>query len=135
MAKISKTDLIGLTNTEIKKVLTSENISDAPMVIREYVEEGKETYTMGNRINRVEKLLMEIIVDRFIKGELDLVDIGIIKAKERYKTLSEIETIVGRVKTKHRTILQILQFTEKEMNVALKDAKLNEDTSIHRRRA
>jgi hypothetical protein len=135
MAKISKADLIGLTNSEIKLCFTTEDISKMPKAIREYVEEGKETYTMGNRINRIENLMMQIIVDRFIKGELDSVDIGIIKAKERYKTLSEIESLVGRIRTKHKTILRVLQFTETEMNVALKNANLNEDTSIHRRRS
>jgi len=71
MATISKQDLIHLSNSEIKLCFTTEDINKFPSPVKEFVEGGKDTFTMSNRINRVEKLLMNIIVDRFLNGQLD----------------------------------------------------------------
>jgi len=71
MAKITKQDLEGLTSNEIKSFYTSENTTVFHISpIKEYLEEGKEIYELGNRINRVERLLNIIIVERFINNTL-----------------------------------------------------------------
>ncbi len=70
MAKIKKENLEILTSEQIRLSLISEDISILPSPIKEYVLEGTDRYEMGVRLNRVEKLLMLIITDRFIKGTL-----------------------------------------------------------------
>jgi hypothetical protein len=70
MAKIKKEDLEILTSEQIRLSLISEDISILPSPIKEYVLEGKDRYEIGTRLNRVEKLLMLIITDRFVKGIL-----------------------------------------------------------------
>jgi len=71
MAKITKKDLEGLTSDEIKSFYTSENTTVFHISpIKEYLVEGKDIYELGNRINRVERLLNIIIVERFINNTL-----------------------------------------------------------------
>lgn len=71
MAKIKKEDLINLSSEDIKQFYLAENYKDIQNpVIKQYVFEGKDDYTLGNRINRVEKILNLIIVERFINDEL-----------------------------------------------------------------
>jgi hypothetical protein len=71
MAQISKKDLEFLTSEEIKSFYKTENQTQFNISpIMEYIENGKDNYTMGNRINRVEKILNLIVVERFVNGTL-----------------------------------------------------------------
>lgn len=70
MARIKKEDLKFLTSEQIKDFYTRENISEIISPIKEYVEGGKDDYTMGSRLNRVENMLNLIVVERFINGTL-----------------------------------------------------------------
>jgi len=70
MAQISKKDLVGLSSAQIKSFYTSEDTTKLPSPIKEYVHKGKDRYDMGNRINRVEKILNLIVVERFVKNTL-----------------------------------------------------------------
>lgn len=71
MAQISKNDLEFLTSEQIKMFYKSENTTQFNVSpIKEYFESGKDNYTLANRINRVEKLLNLIVVERFIDGSL-----------------------------------------------------------------
>lgn len=70
MAKIKKEDLEHLSSDEIRKCFTEEDRTKLPSPIKEYIEEGKESYTMAERSNRVEKLLSSIIINRFINNTL-----------------------------------------------------------------
>jgi len=71
MAQITKEKLAHLTNDEIKSFFITENIEDYHVQpIRKFVEGGRDMRMMGNRINRVEKILGLIIVDRFINGQI-----------------------------------------------------------------
>lgn len=92
MAKISKQDLVHLSNSEIKLCFTTEDNTKLPSPVKEFVEGGKDTFTMGNRINRVESLMINIIVDRFINGQLSSFDEERIKLKAKYNVLSELES-------------------------------------------
>jgi len=92
MAKISKQDLIHLSNSEIKLCFTTEDRNKFPSPVKEFVDGGKDTFTMGNRINRVEKLMMNIIIDRFLNGQLSSLDEETIKLKAKYNLLSELES-------------------------------------------
>lgn len=101
MAKISKKDLIHLSNSQIKLCFTTEDRSKLPSPVKEFVEGGKDTFSMGNRINRVENLMTNIIVDRFIKGQLSSLDEETIKLKAKYNILSELESEFPKG-TKHK---------------------------------
>lgn len=70
MAEISKKDLEFLSSKEIKEYYRKENVDDLPSPIKEYVEKGRDSFTMGPRLNRVEKLLNIIIVERFLNDKL-----------------------------------------------------------------
>jgi hypothetical protein len=71
MAQITKEKLNHLTSDEIKQFYLCENISDYKVnPINKYVLDGKDSYEMGSRINRVERILNLIIVERFINGNL-----------------------------------------------------------------
>lgn len=70
MAKIKKEDLEHLTSEQIRSFYKSEEVKLLPSPIKEYVLEGKDKFDMGPRFNRVERLLSEIIVERFLKGTL-----------------------------------------------------------------
>ena len=71
MAQISKKDLEFLTSEQIKSFYKVENQTEFNISpIKEYIENGKDNYTMGNRINRVEKILNLIVVERFVNGTL-----------------------------------------------------------------
>ena len=71
MAKITKDKLEHLTNEEIKGFYTSENTLQYHVSpIKEFLEEGRDSYELGMRVNRVEKILNLIIVERFINGLL-----------------------------------------------------------------
>ena len=71
MAKISKKDLEFLSSEQIKEFYTTENMTQFHISpIKEYIESGKDNYELGARINRVEKLLNIIVVERFVRGTL-----------------------------------------------------------------
>ena len=71
MVKIKKEDLINLSSDEIKQFFEVEHYQDIKnTIIKEYVSGGKDTYTIGDRINRIEKILMIIIVERFLSNTL-----------------------------------------------------------------
>lgn len=70
MAKISKKDLEHMSSEQIRKFYTSEDFFLLDPLIKNYVDAGKEDFSMGNRINRVEKILNIIVVERFINGTL-----------------------------------------------------------------
>lgn len=67
---IKKEDLEHLTSNEIKQSYLTDDVEMLPNPIKDYVIAGKLDFTMGNRLNRVEKLLNLIVVERFIKGTL-----------------------------------------------------------------
>lgn len=71
-ATINMSDIEKLSNDELRVFFLAEDIEDprTPFVIQNYVLQGKETFTMGDRINEVEKLIMTVITDRFVKGEI-----------------------------------------------------------------
>lgn len=71
MAKIKREDLINLSSDEIRQFYLAEHYSDidAP-IIKNFISGGKDRYDLGARINRVEKLLNLIIVNRFIDNTL-----------------------------------------------------------------
>ena len=68
MAKIKKEDLIHLTDDEIREFHKTEdwNYIKIPIIYK-YVSKGKDYFSLSVRLNRVEKLLNEIIVERFLK--------------------------------------------------------------------
>ena len=71
MAKINKEDLINLSSDEIKQFYEAEHYQNIKNpIIKEFVSGGKDTYTIGNRINRVENILNLIIVERFLTNTL-----------------------------------------------------------------
>lgn len=71
MAQISKKDLEFLTSEQIKSFYKAENQTEFNISpIKEYIENGKDSYSIGNRINRVEKILNLIVVERFVNGTL-----------------------------------------------------------------
>lgn len=64
-------DLVHLTDTQLLEFCNCEStdkLSDS--VLKEYILAGRETFTMGERINHLEKLTMIIIVERFKSGLL-----------------------------------------------------------------
>lgn len=67
---LTKTDLDNMSNDDIKKAFKVEDYTQMPSPIKEYIVAGKESFTMGPRSNHVEKLLMQIVVDRFLDGRL-----------------------------------------------------------------
>lgn len=112
MAKIKKELLEGLTNSQIKRFFTSEDWKTAPSPIREYIAEGKDIFEIGNRINRVERLLTNIIVDRFLKG--DATEEQLHRESGKYEVLSQIESMFGK-SSKHKVAV----FVDKEMRNSL----------------
>lgn len=71
MAKISKKDLEFLTSDQIKSFYTVENLAEFNISpIKEYIQNGKDHFEIGARINRIEKILNLIIVERFVNGNL-----------------------------------------------------------------
>ena len=67
MAQIKKQNLIHLTDDEIRDFFKTEYWGDIKNpIIYAYVSKGVETHSLSVRLNRVEKLLMEIIVERFL---------------------------------------------------------------------
>lgn len=61
-----------LTDKELKSFFTIEHIeslSDDGIVgeIKKYILSGKKDYTMGAKINQVEKLTIKIVLDRWLK--------------------------------------------------------------------
>ena len=70
MAQIKKQDLIHMTDDEIRDFYKTEYWGDIKTpIIYEYVSKGKETYSLSTRLNRVEKLLNGIIVERFLSNQ------------------------------------------------------------------
>jgi hypothetical protein len=62
-----------LTDSELKSLFTTENtedLSDDGIVgeIKQYILSGKRDFTMGKKINEIEKLTMLIVVDRWLKS-------------------------------------------------------------------
>lgn len=70
MAKISRKDLEHLTSEQIKEFFTSDDKRKLISPIKEYIEGGEDNFSIGNRVNRVEKILTLIVMDRFINGTL-----------------------------------------------------------------
>jgi len=69
--EITKEELSKLSNDEIRGFYLEEfDINNLPLPIRDYVNLGSDNLMMGVRINTVEKLLNEIVVERFVKREL-----------------------------------------------------------------
>lgn len=63
-------DLEHLTNEQLRSFFTDEDIENLPQPILDFVKDGKETRSMGERLNRVERLINIIVVDRFVDGKL-----------------------------------------------------------------
>jgi len=62
-----------LTDSELKSLFTTENtedLSDDGIVgeIKRYILSGKRDFTMGKKINEIEKLTMMIVVSRWLKS-------------------------------------------------------------------
>jgi hypothetical protein len=62
-----------LTDSELKSLFTTENtedLSDDGIVgeIKRYILSGKRDFTIGKKINEIEKLTMLIVVDRWLKS-------------------------------------------------------------------
>ena len=71
MAAIKQHQLTHLTNKQIHNFYIIEDIKDCKIsIIKDYVSKGKDSYELSSRINRVERLLNNIIINRFIKGEI-----------------------------------------------------------------
>lgn len=72
MAKISREDLEHYSNADIKEIMVAEHWSELPEPVYSYIQAGflKDGY-VGSRLNRVEKLLSLIIVDRFVDGKIN----------------------------------------------------------------
>ena len=68
MAKINKKDLEHLTDQEIWNWMHQEDWVLSPEPIISYISEGNDEYdySLGGRLNRVEKLLMLIVNERFM---------------------------------------------------------------------
>lgn len=64
---IKQEDLEFLSNEQIKAFYKAEDIMLMPSPIKEFVLTGKDRFEMGRKINRVEKLLNNIIVKRFLQ--------------------------------------------------------------------
>ena len=64
--KLTKNELEKLSDDEIRDCFKIEDRMLLPSPVKEYVEKGKVDFTMGEKFNEVEKILMEIIVDRFL---------------------------------------------------------------------
>ena len=64
--------LTSLSNEEIKNFFITESPRKiSSEIIRNYVESGKDNYTMGQRLNLVEEELVKIITNRFINGDIN----------------------------------------------------------------
>jgi len=62
-----------LTDSELKSLFTTENtedLSDDGIVgdVKRYILSGKRDFTMGKKINEIEKLTMLIVIDRWLKS-------------------------------------------------------------------
>ena len=62
-----------LTDNELKSLFTTENtedLSDDGIVgeIKRYILSGKRDFTMGEKINEIERMTMMIVVDRWLKS-------------------------------------------------------------------
>ncbi len=70
--EIDKGIIEKLSNEELKTFFTSEEIIDPsnPKILQDYILQGKDDFTMGERINHIEKIAMLVITERFIKGEI-----------------------------------------------------------------
>ena len=64
MAQIKKADLEVLTNDQLKDFFAQEDWKNLPEPILSYVKGGEAHYGVGMRLNRVQALICEIIVDR-----------------------------------------------------------------------
>jgi hypothetical protein len=62
--------LKGLSNDDIKLFFTQENTDNLPEPAKSYVLSGKDTYTMGPKINAIEQILLVEVADRWLKGKL-----------------------------------------------------------------
>lgn len=70
MAKIKQEDLEHLSNDILRQTFVEENINRLPSPIKEYVLDGRDTFDMRNRLNRVERLVGNIVIKRFINNKL-----------------------------------------------------------------
>jgi hypothetical protein len=70
MAKLSKSDLEALSSDEIKHFYTCENVENLNIpIVKQYLLNG-DGRSLPLKINRVESLLNQVIVERFVKGTL-----------------------------------------------------------------
>ena len=72
MAKIKKEDLEHLTNQQLHDFYTVDNWRELPSPIVTYVKGGEVGNTIGQRLNRVQTLISQIIVKRFIAKTLSI---------------------------------------------------------------
>lgn len=71
MAKISIEDIKVLSSEDILQFTLVENVEDLPEgKIKNYILSGKEDFSMSNKFNRVESLMMREVFKRFINGKL-----------------------------------------------------------------
>lgn len=70
MAQITKESLKYLSSQQIKDFFLHEDIKDLPSPIKEYVEGGKASGMIGSRLNRVQRILGIIVLERFINDTL-----------------------------------------------------------------
>lgn len=62
-----------MTDSELKSLFTTENTEDLSGdgivgEIKRYILSGKRDFTMGKKINEIERMAMLIVVDRWLKS-------------------------------------------------------------------
>lgn len=67
MAKLKKEDLEFLTDAQIKEILSTKDVTKYPTLIKEFILDADNGYEARMRIDRVNRLLDNLIVDRFLK--------------------------------------------------------------------
>ena len=65
-----KEDLEHLTNQELRDFYTEEDFKKLPSPIKEYALAGEPTREIGPRLNEVEKIISQIVIERFAEGKL-----------------------------------------------------------------
>lgn len=66
-----KTELEKLTNDQMRLLFITEETKKLPSPFKEYILEGKKDYSMGKRINEIEKISIDIVIKRFINKTLN----------------------------------------------------------------
>lgn len=70
MARMKQAELEHLSNEDIRLFFIAEDNKDLPSPIKEFVGKDDNEFGISERRNRVEKLLIIIITERFIKGHV-----------------------------------------------------------------